>query len=45
MPLTLGHENAGTGAAIGDGVRAVKEGDRVAGAATDARAQGGRSAH
>jgi propanol-preferring alcohol dehydrogenase len=30
MPLTLGHENAGTVAAIGDGVRAVREGDRVA---------------
>ncbi len=30
MPLTLGHENAGTVAAIGDGVRAVKEGDLVA---------------
>jgi propanol-preferring alcohol dehydrogenase len=30
MPLTLGHENAGTVAAIGGGVRAVKEGDRVA---------------
>ena len=30
MPLTLGHENAGTVAAIGAGVRAVKEGDHVA---------------
>ena len=30
MPLTLGHENAGTVAAIGAGVRAVKDGDRVA---------------
>ncbi len=30
MPLTLGHENAGTVFAIGDGVHAVKEGDRVA---------------
>jgi alcohol dehydrogenase, propanol-preferring len=30
MPLTLGHENAGTVAATGDGVRAVREGDRVA---------------
>ncbi|HJR61435.1 MAG TPA: NAD(P)-dependent alcohol dehydrogenase [Vicinamibacterales bacterium] len=30
MPLTLGHENAGTVAAIGGGVTAVKEGDRVA---------------
>ena len=30
MPLTLGHENAGTVAAVGAGVRAVKEGDRVA---------------
>jgi len=30
MPLILGHENAGTVAAIGAGVRAVKEGDRVA---------------
>ncbi len=30
MPLTLGHENAGTVAETGAGVRAVKEGDRVA---------------
>ena len=30
MPLTLGHENAGTVSAIGGGVHAVKEGDRVA---------------
>ena len=30
MPLTLGHENAGTVASLGTGVRAVKEGDRVA---------------
>ena len=30
MPLTLGHENAGTVSAIGDGVDAVKEGDHVA---------------
>lgn len=30
MPLTLGHENAGTVSAIGDGVHAVKEGDHVA---------------
>jgi len=30
MPLTLGHENAGTVAAIGPGVTAVREGDRVA---------------
>jgi propanol-preferring alcohol dehydrogenase len=30
LPLTLGHENAGTVAAVGAGVRAVKEGDRVA---------------
>jgi len=30
MPLTLGHENAGTVSAIGAGVGAVKEGDRVA---------------
>jgi propanol-preferring alcohol dehydrogenase len=30
MPLTLGHENAGTVAAIGEGVSSVKEGDRVA---------------
>jgi propanol-preferring alcohol dehydrogenase len=30
MPLTLGHENAGTVAAIGAGVRAVKEGEPVA---------------
>ena len=30
MPLILGHENAGTVSAIGDGVHAVKEGDQVA---------------
>ena len=30
MPLTLGHENAGTVAAVGSGVTSVKEGDRVA---------------
>lgn len=30
LPLTLGHENAGTVAAIGAGVRGVTEGDRVA---------------
>jgi len=30
MPLTLGHENAGTVAAIGAGVVTVREGDRVA---------------
>ena len=30
MPLTLGHENAGTVSAIGDGVDAVKEGDHLA---------------
>ena len=30
MPLTLGHENAGRVAAIGAGVRAVREGDPVA---------------
>ena len=30
MPLILGHENAGTVQAIGHGVHAVKEGDRVA---------------
>lgn len=30
MPHTLGHENAGTVAEVGTGVRAVKEGDRVA---------------
>lgn len=30
MPLTLGHENAGTVAAAGAGVTAVREGDRVA---------------
>jgi D-arabinose 1-dehydrogenase-like Zn-dependent alcohol dehydrogenase len=30
MPLTLGHENAGTVSAIGQGVHAVKEGDHVA---------------
>ncbi len=30
MPLTLGHENAGVVAAVGSGVRAVKEGDAVA---------------
>lgn len=30
MPMTLGHENAGTVAAIGAGVHAAKEGDRVA---------------
>ena len=30
MPLTLGHENAGTVSAVGAGVHAVKEGDRVA---------------
>jgi propanol-preferring alcohol dehydrogenase len=30
MPLILGHENAGIVAAIGSGVRAVKEGDTVA---------------
>ena len=30
LPLTLGHENAGTVAALGPGVRTVTEGDRVA---------------
>jgi propanol-preferring alcohol dehydrogenase len=30
MPFILGHENAGTVSAIGDGVHAVKEGDHVA---------------
>jgi alcohol dehydrogenase, propanol-preferring len=30
MPLVLGHENAGVVAAIGAGVRTVKEGDAVA---------------
>ena len=30
MPLTLGHENAGIVAAVGSGVSAVREGDRVA---------------
>lgn len=30
MPITLGHENAGTVSAVGAGVNAVKEGDRVA---------------
>ncbi len=30
LPLTLGHENAGTVAAVGRGVTSVKEGDRVA---------------
>jgi propanol-preferring alcohol dehydrogenase len=30
MPLILGHENAGTVAAVGSGVSAVREGDRVA---------------
>lgn len=30
LPLTLGHENAGTVAAIGAGVTSVREGDRVA---------------
>ena len=30
MPLTLGHENAGTVSAIGGRVHAVKEGDHVA---------------
>jgi propanol-preferring alcohol dehydrogenase len=30
MPITLGHENAGTVAAAGAGVQAVKEGDPVA---------------
>lgn len=30
MPLTLGHENAGRVAAVGAGVRTVKEGDPVA---------------
>jgi propanol-preferring alcohol dehydrogenase len=30
MPLTLGHENAGVVAAVGAGVRSVKEGDPVA---------------
>jgi alcohol dehydrogenase, propanol-preferring len=30
MPMTLGHENAGTVAATGAGVEAVKEGDAVA---------------
>ena len=30
MPLTLGHENAGTVSAVGAGVHTVKEGDRVA---------------
>lgn len=30
LPLTLGHENAGHVAAIGSGVRTVKEGDAVA---------------
>lgn len=30
MPLTLGHENAGIVAAVGVGVRAVREGDPVA---------------
>jgi len=29
-PITLGHENAGTVSAVGAGVSAVKEGDRVA---------------
>jgi len=39
MPLTLGHENAGTVAAIGAGVGAVKEGDRVAGSRPTARSR------
>jgi alcohol dehydrogenase, propanol-preferring len=30
MPLVLGHENAGVVAAIGAGVRTVREGDAVA---------------
>lgn len=30
LPMTLGHENAGVVAAVGEGVRAVKEGDAVA---------------
>ena len=30
LPVTLGHENAGTVAAVGEGVTAVREGDRVA---------------
>ena len=30
LPLTLGHENAGTVAAVGNGVSSVREGDRVA---------------
>lgn len=30
MPLTLGHENAGTVAATGSGVQGVREGDKVA---------------
>jgi propanol-preferring alcohol dehydrogenase len=30
LPLTLGHENAGTVASIGKGVKTVREGDRVA---------------
>lgn len=30
MPFTLGHESAGVVAAVGAGVRAVREGDRVA---------------
>lgn len=30
LPMTLGHENAGTIAAVGPGVRNFKEGDRVA---------------
>jgi propanol-preferring alcohol dehydrogenase len=29
FPITLGHENAGVVAAVGTGVRAVREGDRV----------------
>jgi propanol-preferring alcohol dehydrogenase len=30
LPITLGHENAGTVAAVGRGVTSVREGDRVA---------------